>query len=65
MPNSDDSIETYWFPTPQELGDETHHAPIQKRIFQELIASHRFEQRKQPDDQDLRDQFLSNFDCTD
>ena len=33
---TDEVNETYWFPTPQNSGNEKEHAPIQTRILNEL-----------------------------
>ena len=33
---NNDQYEQYWFPTPQNPGDEDSHTPIQRRILQEL-----------------------------
>ena len=57
--------ETYWFPTPQNPGDEIEHMPIQTRILIELRELEQLEQLNPPGDRDSRYQFLSNFDCTD
>ena len=61
MLKSEQSNETNWFLLPQEPADETQHTPIQKRIFQELIASQKLEQLNPQDNQDSRKQFLSKF----
>ena len=41
---SEETNETFWFPSLQELGDEAQHTPIQKRILQERMASQKLEQ---------------------
>ena len=33
---NNDQYEQYWFPTPENPGDEASHTPIQKRILREL-----------------------------
>ena len=57
--------ETYWFPTPQNTGNEREHRPIQTRVLSELRELKQLEQLNSQEDTDSRDQFLSNFDSTD
>ena len=33
---NNDQYDKYWFPTPENPGDEAFHTPIQKRILSEL-----------------------------
>ena len=54
--------ETYWFPTPQNPGNEEEHTPIQTRILNE---QEQLEQLNPLEDTNSRDRFLSNFDWTD
>ena len=61
MAKSEDSNETFWFPTPQEPGDEIQHTPTQKPILQELIVLQKGEQLNPRDDQESSDKFWSNF----
>ena len=64
MPKSEETNETFWFPTPQEPGYEAHHTAIQKRRLQELKALQNLEQLNPQDNQESRKQFLSNFHWT-
>ena len=57
--------ETYWFPTPQNPGNEREHTPIQTRILKERWELEHIEQLNPLEDTDSRDQFLSNFDWND
>ena len=52
MSNSEENNEAYWFPTPQEPGDEAQHTPKQIRIIQELIALQKLEQLNPQDNQE-------------
>ena len=56
---------TYWFPTPQNPSNEREHTPTQTRILNELRELEQLEKLNPLGDTDYRDQFLSNFDCTD
>ena len=62
---TDEVTETYWFPTPQNPGNEREHTPIQTRILNELRELEQLEQLNPPEDTNSRDQFISNFDWTD
>ena len=57
--------ETYWFPTPQNPGNEQEHTPIQSRILNELRELEHLEHINPLEDTNSRKQFLSNFDWTD
>ena len=57
--------ETYWFPTPQNPGNEKEHTPIQTRILNELRELEQLEKLNPLENIDSRNQFLSNFDWTD
>ena len=57
--------ETYWFPTPQNPGNEKEHTPIQTRILNELRELEQLEKLNPLENTNSRDQFLSNFDWTD
>ena len=57
--------ETYWFPTPQNLGNEKEHTPIQTRILNELRELEQVEKINPLENTNSRNQFLSNFDWTD
>ena len=57
--------ETYWFPTPQNPGNEQEHTPIQIRILDELRELEHLEKLNPLENIDSRNQFLSNFDWTD
>ena len=62
---TDEIIETYWFPTPQNPGNAQRHASIQTRILNELRELDEVEQLNPLEDINSRDQFLFNFDWTD
>ena len=62
---TDEVTETYWFPTPQNPGNEREHTPIQTRNLNELRELEQLEQLNPLEDTNSRDQFLSNFDWTD
>ena len=57
--------ETYWFPTPQNPGNEKEHTPIQTRILNELRELKQLEKLNPLENTNSRNQFLSNFDWTD
>ena len=62
---TDEVNEAYWFPAPQNPGDEKEHTPIQTHILHELRELEQLEQLNPLKDRDSRNQFLSNFDWTD
>ena len=57
--------ETYWFPTPQNPGNEREHTPIQTHSLNELRELEILERISPLEDIDSRNQFLSSFDWTD
>ena len=59
---NNDQYEQFWFPTPENPGDETTHTPIQQRILKELRNLQNLEQLNPHDDAESRRKFLSNFD---
>ena len=61
----DEVNETYWFPTPQDPGNEQEHTPIQTRILNELRELEHLEKLNPLENIDSRNQILSNFDWTD
>ena len=62
---NNDQNEQYWFPTPENPGDEMTHTPIQQRILKELRNLQNLEQLNPHDDAESRRKFLSNFDWKD
>ena len=62
---NNEEMEQYWFPTPENPGDESSHTPIQKRILSELRTLQELEKLNPLDDQKSRQKFLSNFDWKD
>ena len=59
-----DQYGQYWFPTPENPGDEPSRTPIQHRILRELRNLE--EEKLNPQDNDeSRRKFLSNFDWKD
>ena len=59
---NNDQYEQYWFPTPENPGDEESHTPIQKRLLGELRSLQGAEILNPNDDEESRRKFLSNFD---
>ena len=57
--------ETYWFPTPQNPGNEKEHTPIQTRILNEIRELEQLEKLNPLENTNSRNQFLSNFNWTD
>ena len=62
---TDEVNETYWFPTPQNPGNEKEHTPIQTRILHELPELDQLEKLNPLENTNSRNQFLSNFVWTD
>ena len=62
---NDEVNETYWFPTPQNPGNEKEHTPIQTRVLNELRELEQLEKINPLEITNSRNQFLSNFDWTD
>ena len=62
---NDEVNETYWFPTPQNPGNEKEHTPIQSRILNDLRDLEQLEKLNPLENTNSRNQFLSNFDWTD
>ena len=62
---NDEVNETYWFPTPQNPGNEKEHTPIQTRILNELRALEQLEKLNPLENTNSRNQILSNFNWTD
>ena len=62
---NNDQYEQYWFPTPENPGDEESHTPIQKRILRELRNLQEAEKLNPQDNEESRQKFLSNFDWKD
>ena len=62
---NNDQYEQYWFPTPENPGDETTHTPILQKILKELRNLQDLEQLNPHDDTESRRKFLSNFDWKD
>ena len=59
---NNDQYEQYWFPTPENPGDEESHTPIQKGILRELRNLQEAEKLNPQDNEESRQKFLSNFD---
>ena len=62
---TDEVNETYWFPTPQNPGNEKEHMPIQTRILSELRELEQLVKVNPLEDSDSQNQFLSIFDWID
>ena len=61
---NDEVIETSWFPTPQNPGNEREHRPIPTRTLNELRDLEQVEQLNPLEYIDSRDQFQCSFDWT-
>ena len=62
---TDEVNETYWFPTPQNPGNEREHTPNQTRILNELRELEELEKLNSSEKTTSGNQCLSNFDWTD
>ena len=62
---NDEVKETYWFPTPQNPGNEKEHTPIQTRVLNVLRELEQLEKINPLKNTNSRNQFLPNFDWTD
>ena len=62
---NDEVNETYWFPTPQNPGNEKEHTPISTPILNKLRELEQLEKLNPLENTNSRNQFLSNFDWTD
>ena len=62
---NNDQYEQYWFPTPENPGDENSHTPNQRRTLQELRNFQEAEQLDPQNNEESRRKFLSNFDWND
>ena len=64
--SKDDEVnENYWFPTPQNPGNEKEHTPIHTRILNELRELEQLEKFNPLENTKSQNQFLSNFEWTD
>ena len=61
----EDNEEKTWFPTPEHLGNEQEHSPIQKRILKELRDLAELEKLDPTENEESRSKFLSMFKWTD
>ena len=61
----DQQNNTFWFPTPENLGNTEDHTPIQTRILTELRELQRRGKLNPKDDIESRTEFLRRFDWTD
>ena len=57
---NNDQYEQYWFPPPENPGDETAHTPIQKRILRELRNLQGAEILNPQEDAESRQKVISN-----
>ena len=61
----DQQTNTFWFPTPENLGNTEEHTPIHKRILKELRELQQKEKLNPKDDTESIIEFLKQFDWTD
>ena len=61
----EDNEEKFWFPTPENPGNEQEHSPIQKRILKELRELAALEKLDPTENEESRTKFLSMFKWTD
>ena len=61
----EDSEEKFWFPTPENPGNEQEHSPIQKRILKELRELAALEKLDPTENEESSVKFLSMFKWTD
>ena len=59
---NNDQYEEYWFPTPENPGDEESNTQIQKRKLRELRNLQEAESLNPQEDEESRQKFLSSFD---
>ena len=62
---NNDQYEHYWFPKPENPGDEESHTPVQIRILKELSNLREAEMLSSNDHEESRRKFFSNFDWQD
>ena len=62
---TDEVNEAYWFPTPQNPGNQKEHTPIQTHILNEVRELEQLEKLNPLENTNSRNQFLSNFDWID
>ena len=62
---NNDQYEQYWFPIPENPGNEASHTPIQKRRLRELRNLQEAENLNPQEVEEFRQKFLSNFDWKD
>ena len=60
-----DNEEKFWFPTPENSGNESEHLPIQKPILKELRELAKLENLDPKENEESRAQFLLMFKCSD
>ena len=61
----EDNEEKFWFPTPENPGNEQEHSPIQKRISKELRELAELEKLDPTKNDESRNKFLAMFKWTD
>ena len=61
----DDNEEKFWFPTPENPGNEPEHSPIQRRNLKELRELAELEKLDPTENEQSRTKFLSMFKWTD
>ena len=61
----EDNEEKFWFPTPENPGNEQEHSPIQKRISKELRELAELEKFDPTKNDESRNKFLAMFKWTD
>ena len=59
------TVQNFWFPTPENPGDPSTHTPIQSRILREIEELENIQKLNPHDSPEDRASFLSNFKWTD
>ena len=58
---NEQSSESFWFPTPENPGNEEEHTPIQRRILKEIRELIKREELDPTKDQESRKKFFDMF----
>ena len=64
MKTDDHHEDSFWFPTPENPGNENEHTPIQQRVIKEIRELEEKEKLNPTTDQQSREKFLNMFQFT-